>query len=74
MTANASLFEFLIGEWRVESLRLPEGATVGGRTIVKADWFLDGTAILDQWRHVDDSGWVNFRGATLRTYLADKDL
>ena len=74
MTANASLFEFLIGEWTVEFQLLPEGVTVGRRAIVKAEWFLDGTAILDEWRHVDDSGAVNFRGATFRTYLPGKDL
>lgn len=74
MSANTALFEFMIGEWSVEFQRLPEGAKVGRRAIVKADWFLDGTAILDQWRHLDESGAVNFRGATFRTYLPDKDL
>jgi hypothetical protein len=74
MSANAALFEFIIGEWSVEFRRLPERAKVGRRAIVKADWFLDTTAILDQWRHLDESGAVNFRGATFRTYLPDKDL
>jgi hypothetical protein len=74
MSANTTLFEFLIGEWSVEFERLPEGANVGRRATVNADWFLDGTAILDQWRHLDASGAVNFRGATFRTYVPDKDL
>ena len=53
----------MIGEWTVEFQRLPEGTKVGHRAIVKVDWFLDGTAILDE------SGMVNFRGRPfVRTY------
>jgi hypothetical protein len=74
MGANAALYDFMIGEWSVEFQSLPEGAKVGRRAIVKVDWFLDRTAVLDEWRHLDESGEVNFRGATFRTYLADKDL
>ena len=74
MSTNAALFEFMIGDWNVEFDRLPEGATVGHRAIAKVNWFLDGTAILDEWRHLDESGAVNFRGATFRTYIPDKDL
>jgi len=74
MSANAGLYDFMIGAWSVEFDRLPERAQVGRRAIVTVDWFLDNTAILDQWRHVDESGAVNFRGATFRTYLPDKDL
>lgn len=74
MNANAALFEFMIGDWNVEFQRLPEGAKVGHRAVAKVDWFLDGTAILDEWRHLDDSGAVNFRGATFRTYLPDKNV
>lgn len=73
MSTNAALFEFMIGVWNVEFQRLPEGATAGRRAMVKVDWFLDGTAILDEWRHLDESGAVNFRGATFRTYLPDED-
>jgi hypothetical protein len=74
MTANSALFDFMIGDWSVEFDRLPEGARVGRRATVTVDWFLDDTAVLDQWRHLDESGAVNFRGATFRTYLPDKDL
>jgi hypothetical protein len=74
MSTNAGLYDFMIGEWSVEFDRLPEGARVGRRALATVDRFLDDTAILDQWRHVDESGTVNFRGATFRTYLPDKDL
>ncbi|HSF16131.1 MAG TPA: hypothetical protein VLK65_11320 [Vicinamibacteria bacterium] len=74
MSSNASLFEFMIGDWNVEFQRLPEGAKVGRRAIAKVDFILDGTAILDEWRHLDESGVVNFRGATFRTYIPDRDL
>jgi hypothetical protein len=64
----------MIGDWDVDFVLLPEGAQVGRRALVTVDWFLDHTAVLDQWRHLDESGAVNFRGATFRTYLPDKDL
>jgi len=70
----ATLYDFLIGDWSVEFGLLPEGAQVGRRAAVTVDWFLDHTAMLDQWRHLDESGAVNFRGATFRTYLPDRDL
>lgn len=74
MGAASTLYDFMIGHWGVEFDLLPEGAPVGRRAIVTVDWLLDRTAILDQWRHLDESGAVNFRGATFRTYLPDKDL
>ena len=74
MSVHSALFDFMIGAWRVEFDHLPEGARVGRRAIVSVDWFLDRTAVLDQWRHVDESGAVDFRGATFRTYLPDKDV
>ncbi len=74
MNANAALFEFMIGNWDVEFQRLPEGAKAGRRAIVTVNRFLDSTAILDEWRHTDEKGLVNFRGATFRTYIPHKDL
>ncbi|HXV63600.1 MAG TPA: hypothetical protein VEK15_23065 [Vicinamibacteria bacterium] len=74
MSANVALFEFMIGDWNVDFHRLPVGAKVGRHAIAKVGWFLDGTAILDEWRHLDESGSVNFRGATFRTYIPDRDL
>lgn len=74
MSTNAALYDFMIGDWSVEFDRLPAEAQVGRRAEVAVDRFLDNTAILDQWRHLDGSGAVNFRGATFRTYLPDKDL
>ena len=74
MTATSALFDFMIGDWSVDFSLLPEGAQAGRRAVVTVERFLDHTAILDQWRHLDESGGVNFRGATFRTYLPDKDL
>jgi hypothetical protein len=74
LSANASLYDFMIGDWDVEFVRLPEGAQVGRRARATVDWFLDHTAVLDQWRHLDESGAVNFRGATFRTYLPAEDV
>ena len=74
MGNDSTLYDFMIGEWSVEFDRLPEGARVGRRAIVTVERFLDDTAVLDQWRHIDESGVVNFRGATFRTYLPDQDL
>ena len=31
------------------------------------------TALLDEIRHLDDSGQVNFRGASFRTYVLEND-
>jgi hypothetical protein len=70
---NAHAFDFLLGEWDVVMLTIPEGSTVGRRAILDVRRILDGTAILDEIRHVDEAGQVNFRGATFRTYLHDKD-
>jgi hypothetical protein len=73
MSTNAGLFDFMIGEWSVEFNRLPEGARVGRRALATVDRFLDNTAILDQWRHVDESGtgrsfspFVAFHASRLR--------
>jgi hypothetical protein len=52
---------------------MPDGSTVGRRAILSVLRILDGAALLDQIRHIDEAGQVNFRGATFRTYLRDRD-
>ena len=73
MTRNANAFDFVLGDWDITMLVMPEGSTVGRRAVSHAHRILDGTAVLDEIRHVDDDGEVNFRGASFRTYLPDRD-
>jgi hypothetical protein len=73
MGRNADAFDFLLGEWEIAMLTMPEGSTVGRRAILNVHRILDGAALLDEIRHVDQGGHVNFRGATFRTYLPDRD-
>jgi hypothetical protein len=73
MSRNDNAFDFLVGEWEIAMLVMPEGSTVGRRAISNAHRILDGTAVLDEIRHLDPSGHVNFRGASFRTYLPDRD-
>lgn len=71
MGQNADAFLFLLGEWDIEMLVLPEGASAGRRAISNVRRILDGAALLDEIRHLDESGQVNFRGASFRTYVPD---
>lgn len=73
MGRNAGAFDFLLGEWEIAMLTMPEGSTVGRRATLRVQRILDGTAILDEIRHVDQAGQVNFRGATFRSYLPETD-
>ena len=73
MNRNAEAFSFLLGEWDVEMLVMPPGATAGRRAHSQVRSILDGRALLDEIRHVDESGRVNFRGASFRTYIPDDD-
>jgi len=73
MGRNADAFDFLLGEWEIAMLTMPEGSTVGRRATLKVHRILDGAALLDEIRHVDQARQVNFRGATFRTYLPDRD-
>lgn len=73
MGRNADAFDFLLGEWELAMLTMPEGSTVGRRATLNVRRILDGAALLDEIRHVDQAGQVNFRGATFRTYLPDRD-
>lgn len=73
MDLNADAFDFLVGEWEVAMLTMPEGSTVGRRATLKVHHILDGAALFDEIRHVDEAGQVNFRGATFRTYLLERD-
>lgn len=73
MGRNADTFGFLLGEWDLVMLDIPEGSTVGRRATLNVHHILDGAALLDEIRHVDEAGQVNFRGAAFRTYLPDRD-
>jgi len=73
MSQSADAFGFLLGEWEITMLTLPEGSTVGRRATLNVRRILDGAALLDEIRHLDETGQANFRGATFRTYLPDED-
>jgi hypothetical protein len=73
MSQNANAFDFLLGEWDIAMLVMPEGSTVGRRANSRVRRILDGTALLDEIRHLDQAGQVNFRGASFRTYVPDTD-
>lgn len=69
---TSSAFDFVLGEWDIEMKVVPEGATIGRRAIMRAYRFLDGAAILDEWRHFDEAGdTIVFRGAGFRTFVPD---
>src|SRR5688572_15053682 len=73
MGRNADAFDFLLGEWEIAMLVMPEGSTVGRRALSHAHRILDGAALLDEIRHFDEAGEINFRGASFRTYIAESD-
>jgi hypothetical protein len=73
MGQNANGFDFLLGEWEIEMLVMPEGTTVGRRARSQVHRILDGTALFDEIRHLDQTGHVNFWGASFRTYVPDRD-
>jgi hypothetical protein len=70
---SADAFQFLLGDWDIEMLVMPEGASAGRRAISNVHHILDGAALLDEIRHLDASGQVNFRGASFRTYVPESD-
>jgi len=69
----STAFDFMLGDWEVEMQVIPEGAPVGPRATMRAYRFLDGTAILDEWRHFDGAGRIVFRGASFRTLVSGTD-
>ncbi len=71
MGRNADAFDFLL--WEIATLTMPEASTVGRRAILNVHRILDGAALFDEIRHVDQGGHVNFRGATFRTYIPNRD-
>src|SRR5262245_24785762 len=73
MGQSAAAFAFLLGEWDIQMLVMPEGASAGRRAISRVQPILDGAALLDEIRHLDATGQVNFRGASFRTYIPDRD-
>jgi hypothetical protein len=53
---------------------VPQGAPIGRRAAMRAYRFLDGRAILDEWRHFNQAGDdVVFRGAGFRTWVPGTD-
>ena len=74
MGRNANAFDFLLGEWEIAMLVMPEGTKVGRRAISQVHRILDGTALFDEIRHLDEAQQVNFRGASFRTYVPDSDV
>lgn len=73
MGRNADAFDFLLGAWDIRMLAMPEGSEVGRRAVSQVHRILDGTALLDEIRHIDEAGRINFRGASFRTYIPDTD-
>lgn len=73
MEGISSAFDFVLGDWEVEMQVVPEGAPIGPRAALRAYRFLDGTAILDEWRHFDRAGNIVFRGASFRTFVPGAD-
>ncbi len=68
--SSAEEFNFFLGHWSIESLDIrPDGTYAKTRALSHAYAFLDGTAIMDEWRSLDGSDKVIFRGASFRTYL-----
>ena len=73
MGTHANAFDFILGEWDLAMLVMPEGSTVGRRATSQVHRILDGTALLDEIRHLDEAGKINFRGASFRTYVPSTD-
>lgn len=73
MGRNANAFDFLLGEWDIAMLVMPAGSTVGRRAVSQVRRVLDGNALFDEIRHIDETGQINFRGASFRTYIPESD-
>jgi hypothetical protein len=65
MGKNANAFDFLLGEWDITVLVMPEGSTVGRRAKSQVHRILDGTALLDEIRHLDEAGAGQLPGREL---------
>lgn len=63
------LFAFLIGNWRCEvTLPNDQGGVDHQNATWKARYALDGKAIFEEYRSVDEAGNVVVEGANFRTY------
>src|SRR5439155_15560953 len=62
-----------LGAWRANGWRCPLRSAIERGGANQIHRILDGAALLDEIRHVDQGGHANFRGATFRTYLPDTD-
>jgi hypothetical protein len=64
-----SRFEFLVGSWRCDaSVRLPDDEWQSFRATWLGRYILDGYAIADEYRMIDDTGDPIVLGVNLRTY------
>lgn len=62
--------DFFIGEWEITSSDyMPDGTYAVSKATSKAYAILDGAAIFDEWRSLNENGDVIFRGASYRTWL-----
>lgn len=62
--------DFFLGEWDIVSINaLPDGTYAESRARSHAYRFLDGAAIMDEWRSLNGAGDIVFRGASFRTWL-----
>jgi len=61
--------EFFVGEWDLVTSDIqPNGTYVEGRATATAYYILDGTAIQDDFRQLNEEGQVVFRGTSIRSY------
>jgi hypothetical protein len=56
MGQNADAFDFLLGEWEIAMLAMPEGSTVGRLATLDVHRILDGATIFDEIRHGTSCG------------------
>ncbi len=67
---EAEQLEFFLGKWEVRGQDQSPDTPPGART--HAYYILDGTMIQDDFRALDSSGKVVWRGTSLRTYDSQK--
>lgn len=70
-----SSFDFFIGEWNITNLRVLDNGEeiVVGHSKSIAYYILDNSAILDEFRSLDQNGSVVFRGISIRSFNNSKN-
>ncbi len=67
---SANDLDFFIGDWEIVSKDIQhDGSYAMSKARSKAYKFLDGAAVMDEWRSLGQDGSVVFRGASFRTWL-----